>query len=259
MRRMRRLLTVFAAMLVVPVSAHAAANPVVAAVKRTAAAKSSTLQLNVSTKIAGETTMTMTGNGAQRGTNVKLTMRNQAAGQAVTIDAVLLNESGAYVMYMRSPSLQQQLPPGKSWFRIDLSKQAAGTGFDFGSLFDGARVFAPLEKGLVKTTRIGRATVAGTPTTHYRAIVDVQRAARAVPEYGKQVRAIEKATGMRLGREAWDVWIAGDGRVKRTRFSTPAAANGARGTTTQSITYLSFDKPVAISAPPRAQVFTPPS
>lgn len=254
---MRPLLAAVVAVLVVPFAANAAGNPVVSAVKRTATAETSTLKIDVTTTIAGRPTTTMTGSGVQRGSSVKLTMRTKVAGETMRVDAVLLNERGAYVMYMRSPTFQQQLPEGKSWLRIDLSKQASSVGVDFSSLFDDAQVFAPLEKGLVSTKKIGRTQVAGTSTTQYRAIIDVQRAARLVPAYGKQVRAVEKATGVRLARSPWDVWVAADGRIRRMRFATPAAANGARGTTTQSITFLAFDKPVSITAPPRAQVVSP--
>jgi len=255
---MRRLVLLLVAALVVPVSAQAAVNPVVAAAKRTATVKSSKLQLNVKTTIPGRATMTMTGSGAHSGKSVELTMRTRAVGATpVTVDAIMLNERGASVMYMRSPAFQQQLPSGKSWLRVDLSKQAASLAVDFSSLLNSSS-FAPLEKGLVSTKRIGRETVAGASTTHYHAVIDIERAARAVPAYGKQVAALEKATGIRLERSSWNVWIGGDGRIRRMRFSTPAVAGGARGTTVQSLTFLAYDVPVSISAPPRAQVFETP-
>jgi hypothetical protein len=254
---MRRLFVLLVAALVVPASAQAATNPVVAAAKRTATIKSSKLELNVKTTIPGRATMTLTGNGAHSGTSVELRMRTRAVGAPVTIDAIMLDERGASVMYMRSPSFQQQLPSGKSWLRVDLSKQAASLALDFSSLLNTSS-FAPLEKGLVSTTRLGRETVAGASTTHYRAVIDIKRAARAVPAYGKQVAALEKATGLRLTRSSWNVWIGGDGRIRRMRFSTPAVAGSARGTTVQSITFLAYDVPVSISAPPRAQVFDTP-
>ena len=106
---------------------------------------------------------------------------------------VLLEEAGSYVMYMRSPLFASQLPRGKSWIRLDLSRQTASLGVDFSSLVSTSQTFAPLEKGMVSTKRKGRAVVAGRPTTQYRAIIDVKRAARLVPAYGKQVAAIQRA------------------------------------------------------------------
>ena len=114
-----------------------------------------------------------------------------------------------------------------------------------------SQTFAPLEKGLVSTTRVGRDVVAGRSTAHYRAVIDIKRAARAVPDYGRQVAALERATGIRLGRVPYDVWLAGDGRVHRVRFSMPTVGGGR---SVQTMTFLSFDTPVTIKAPPRAQV-----
>jgi hypothetical protein len=256
MSRMRRLLALCLVALALPALVHAASNPVVAAAKKTATAKSSTFTLSVTTSVAGQRA-TMTGSWAQRGTDVKLTMRTRAGGIVVRFDAVLVQESGGYVMYMRSPAFQAQLPKGKTWLRIDLGKQGANLGIDLSSLASSSQTFAPLEKGLVSTTRLGREVVAGRSTTRYRALVDIQRAARAVPAYGKQVAALERTTGVRLGRSSYDVWIAGDGRIRRLRYSMPTVAGSARGTAVSTLTFLSFDTPVSIAAPPRSQVVTP--
>lgn len=238
-------------------SAPAAPNPVVSAAKRTAMVKSSTMQMTITTMVPGAAKTTLTGTGAQRGTSVELALRTRAQGVPFRMDAVLLEERGSFVIYMRSPVFAQKLPRGKSWLRVDLSKQAASLGVDFSSLVNTSQTFAPLEKGLVSTKRLGHEGIAGTATTRYRAIVDVRRAARAVPSYGKQVAAVERATGVRFGRSPYDVWIGRDGRIRRIRFSTPTVANAVRGTTTQTITFTSFNGPVSISAPPRARVFSP--
>lgn len=250
---MRRLLVIVALALALPALVQAASNPVVTAVKRTATAKSATFQMSVATVVAGRKS-TMTGAGALRGNDAKLTVRTRAAGTDVRIDAILLQEGGRHVMYMRSPAFQSQLPAGKSWLRLDLTKQAGNLGVDFSSLVSSSQSLAPLEKGLVSTTRVGRDVVAGRSTTHYRALVDIQRAARAVPAYGKQVAAIERATGVRLGRTSYDVWVAKDGRIRRMRYSSPTAIGGVRGKSVSTLTFLTFDAPVSITAPPPAQV-----
>jgi hypothetical protein len=249
--RMRRLLVASCVVLAFPALLHAGTNPVVAAAKRTAAAKSLTFGMKIATVVPGQGSFTMTGSGAQRGTSVKLSMRTRANGAVVRMDAVLLQERGRYVMYMRSPVFRSQLPRGKSWLRVDLSRRASSLGLDFTSLLNASQTFAPLEKGLVSTTRVGRAVVAGRSVTQYRAVIDIQRAARAVPGYGRQVAALERATGIRLGRVPYDVWVAGDGRIRRMRFSMPTVAGGR---SVQTVTFLSFDAPVTITAPPPAQV-----
>jgi hypothetical protein len=246
----RRLLACCLAALALPALVHAASTPVVAAAKKTATAKSSTFQMSVVTTVGAQRT-TLTGSGVQRGTEVRMSMRVGGQAGAFRIDAILVEEKGHYVMYMRSPIYQAQLPPGKSWIRVDLSKQGAGVGADFSSLVSVSQTFAPLEKGLVSTTEVGRELVAGRSATHYRAVLDVRRAAAAVPAFGRQVRAIERAAGVRLGRLPYDVWIADDGRIRRLRYPTPTARGGK---SVQTLTFLTFDRPVTITAPPRSQV-----
>lgn len=257
MSRMRRLVALSILALALPVAAQAAPNPIVGAAKRTAAAKSSTFAIRSTTTIAGQAATRITGAGAQHGSAIRMSMTTHAAGKTMTVDAVLLSQSGGYVMYMRSPVFQAQLPPGKSWWRLDLSSEASKLGVDFTSLVDASQSLAPLEKGLVSTKRLGRETVAGRPTSHYRAVLDVQRAARAVPAYGKQVAALQRATGIRLTRSTYHVWIGGDGRIRQMRFSTPTVSGGGRGTTVQTMTFLTFDRPVSVEAPPPASVFAP--
>lgn len=214
-----------------------------------------TFALSMQTQIAGQR-VSMRGSGAQAGPDVRMSLRGTGLG-AVRFDAVLVRERGRYMMYLRSSALRSHLPRGKSWLGIDLSKQALKSGVSFSSLVNVSQTFAPLQAGLVSTRRVGRAAVGGAPATHYRAVVDLARAARALPAYGKQVAAVQRSTGLRLRRVPYDVWIAGDGRIHRVRFSMQLVARGVRGRIGQTLTYLSFDQPVRIAAPPRSRVFTP--
>ncbi len=253
MSRMRRLLAVCLLALALPALVQAGSNPVLAATTRTAQAESATFQMNTTTSVAGQH-VTMSGSGVQKGNEARLSMRMRTLGLASRIDAILVEESGHYVMYLRSPIFQSQLPKGKTWVRIDLSNQASTLGVDFSSLASASQTLAPLEKGLVSTTRVGRDVVAGTSATHYRAVIDIKRAARALPAYGRQVAAIERATGIRLGRIPYHVWVGGDGRVHRLRYSMPSVGGGQ---SVQTMTFVAFDQAVSIAAPPRSKVFSP--
>ena len=253
MRRVALPIVLTVAMLA-PAAAQAG-NPVLSAAKRSSTARSTKLLIQMATTIPGTARTALSGSGATSGRSVRLSFTTAVAGRAVPMDAIGLIENGAFVMYMRSPVLAAQLPEGKSWVRIDLQAQGANVGLDFGSLIGQSETLAPLAHGLVSTTRIARERVAGSSTTHYRAVVDLRRAARAVPAYGKQLASVERATGVRLGRVTQDVWVGNDGRIRRLRSSTPTSAQGVRGTTVQTITFLSYDVPVSIAAPPAAQVF----
>lgn len=254
MSRMRRLLALSLLALALPVAAQSAPNPIVAAAQRSASARSSTFAVTSTTAIAGKAATTVTGSGTQRGKAARISMTTRVAGKTLDFDAVLLHERGAYLMYVRSPALQAQLPPGKTWWRLDLSKGMAALGIDFTSLMDTSQNLAPLEHGIVATKRLGNEMVAGRPTSHYRAVLDVRRAARALPAYGEQIAAFERATGIHLTRSTYHVWIGGDGRIRRMRVTTPTVIGGTRGTTVQTMTFLSYDVPGRIAAPPAAQV-----
>ena len=244
-------------MLAFAAAAQAATNPVVSAVERSSDVRSSKLRMSISVA-GGGIRQTMSGTGAQSDGSVSLDMRTTVAGRSVPIQARLLRRNGSYVMFMRSPVFASQLPAGKTWVKIDLGARGANAGIDFSSLVDMAQTLGPLEKGLVSTTKLGRDTVAGRRATHYRAVVDLRRAARAIPAYGKQLDAVQKATGLKLGRTTQHVWVGGDGRVRQVRSSTPTVGQGGvRATATQTITFLAYDVPVRIVAPPAAQVFTP--
>ena len=240
--------------MLVPAAAHAG-NPVVSAAKRSSTAKSTKLRIQMATSIPGTARTVVSGSGATSGRSVTLSVTTTVAGQSVPMDAIGLSENGSFVMYMRSPVLTAQLPKGKSWVRVDLQAQGANVGLDFGSLIGQSETLAPLAHGLVSTKRVARERIEGRATTHYRAVVDLHRAARAVPAYGKQLAAVERTTGVRLGRVTQDVWVGSDGRIRRLRSTTPTSVQGVRGTSVQTVTVLSYDVPVSIAAPPAAQVF----
>jgi hypothetical protein len=252
---MRRiLLAALVCVLLAAPSTAAAGNPVISAIQRTAKAKSSKIEIEATTTIPG-TTIVMRGGGATRGMNVTMSLFTTGGGQSFSMDAIGLFERGAYVMYMKSPAFAGQLPPGKSWLRIDLQKAASSLGVDFSSLMSSSQTLAPLQHGLVSTKRLGSERVAGKPTTHYRAVIDIGRAAAEVPAYGAQVAKIERALGIHFGRQTQHVWVGRDGRIRRYAFSMPTGTRTARGTVVQTMTFLAYDVPVKIAAPPKAAVF----
>jgi hypothetical protein len=256
MTHVRRLCVFLAVVAVGLVGAAAAeaANPVVAAAKRTADARSSVFDMQMSVGAAG-TTVGITASGSMRGTDTaKMTMRMSAAGVNSAIDMLMLREAGRLVMYMRSPTFRTTLPKGKTWMRLDLDLAASKLGIDYSELIETSRTLGPLEHGLVSTTRVGSAVVAGKPTTRYKAVIDTKRAARAVPAFAKQLRAIERQ-GVRVPRLTEDVWVGRDGRIRRVGLSFPFVQQGVRATSSLTMTFRAYDVPVSISAPPRAQVF----
>lgn len=252
----RRATSLLAAALVALLGATAAqaANPIVSAVKRSAAARTAVIDMQVTTA-AGGRTIALTGTGAVRGREARLSVRTKTGPVAIAMDVLMLREGPGYVMYMRSPALQPQLPAGKSWLRYDLQKATTRLGIDFTQLVETSQTLGPLEQGIVSTRRVGRETVAGSSATHYKAVVDLHRAAAALPTYAKQLAALERTLGTRIGRSTQHVWVGADGRIRRLRTSTPTVVQGVKATSVQTLTYRAYDVSVSISAPPRSQVF----
>ena len=129
---------------------------------------------------------------------------------------------------------------------------------NFSALTGASEALAPLWQGVVSTRSLGPEVVAGKPSTHYRVVVDYRRAAAKLPKLAEQLAALERAAGVRLGRMPADVWVGADGRIRRFRTQTPTRVQGLQGTSVQTITYLAYDVPVSISAPPERLVFDPP-
>jgi len=256
MTLVRRIVLTLVAALVVLVGATSAeaANPVIAAAKRTADARSSVFDMQKNVEAGGQK-VAVIATGAMRGQDsAKLTMRTTGPGANTAIDMRMLREAGRLVMYMRSPTFGTALPKGKTWMRVDLDLAAAKLGLDVSELLQTSRTLGPLEHGIVSTTRVGTAAVAGKATTRYKVVIDTKRAAKAVPAFANQLRTIERA-GVRLPRLTENVWIGADGRITRVGLSFPLVQQGVPVRSSMTMTFRAYDVPVSVSAPPRAQVF----
>jgi hypothetical protein len=254
--RTRIVLPLLALAFSAPAGAAASSNPVVSALQKTASANSSRIEIAVTTRVQGQV-VTSRGSAVQRGRSIHMTMRVGNGVLATPMEAIGLIESGHFVIYLKSPVLDPELPAGKSWLKIDLQKQGALLGVDFSSLVNGSPTQSPrvVASGLVATRRAGTATVAGRSATHYRVIVDLDRAAAANPAARASIARLEQLTGVKRIPE--DVWVGSDGRVSRFRFDSVVAAKGIKTSSTTTMTYLAYDVPASIEAPPAARVYEP--
>ncbi|MBM3677955.1 MAG: hypothetical protein FJW96_08745 [Actinobacteria bacterium] len=240
-------------------AALAAPNPIVDAARRTAKMRTMSLSLQSVTVVAGAGEVKIGGTVEQVGTaSARLALVVRANGERIALDGVMLREQGRYVMYARSPAFAANLPPGKEWMRFDLDAAARNQGIDFSGLVASQGTLGPLEHGIEKTTKLETGEVAGVRATRYRVVLDVARAAAKVPAFGKQITALEGATGIRLRQLKYDVWIDGDGLLRRVRFAIPLASEAARGSSTTTMTFTDFNQPVEVTAPPADLVASPP-
>lgn len=127
--------------------------------------------------------------------------------------------------------------------------------------FNAARL-APYDPTTIRAagrnfTRIGAETIAGTPTTHWRADVDLVRLIGALPGTGPGGVAGSNAT--------MDLWIGeADGRLRQLVLDAQGATTTASATPgpfrlNLTLKFSNFDEPVPIIAPPGAVAAATPS
>jgi hypothetical protein len=148
------------------------------------------------------------------------------------IDLVADNASGL-VVYVHLPFLGPLLPQGKSWVKVDLARAAKAQGLDAGQLLQAAAGSpAELLAALVHakgSQELGKETVGGVETTHYRATVDPREIllSKTTGKTRSQLgRALDKA---KPAKAPVDVWVGDDGLVRRLRVELPSGGAGFRG------------------------------
>lgn len=166
------------------------------------------------------------------------------------------------VMYMRMPT---ELGAPTPWISLDI---AAVAGEDvLAELTAGSDVTQTLHylRGAGDITEVGREEVRGVPTTHYRADVDLGRAADLMPgdQRDQFEAAVEQFEAM-AGRTSMpvDVWIDDAGLPRRMNyriemdggaFSDQLPGDGSLAMSF-SMELYDYGQPVSVGAPPPNQV-----
>jgi hypothetical protein len=216
-------------------------------------------------------TLRMRGSGAIDGTSAQMSfklgsmlgqmglpssMGSLAQLQHTTIKEIALEQNGDYVIYMQLGFLSSQLPGGKQWIKLDVSKLGKAAGLDLGKLMSGTQ-FQPsdllgmLTSEGAKIQELGAATVDGVATTHYRVTIDL---AKALQSKGLTSPLLNGITAQ-MKTATSEVWIGKDGLVRRVKISynVPHGAKAMRMAMTMSL--YDYGAHLSIAAPPSSQVF----
>ncbi len=152
----------------------------------------------------------------------------------------------------------------RPWLKIDIEALSSRPGVDLDSLRqlqrnDPTAAMNYLRGVTADVEEIGTETVRGDPTTHYRATLDLDRAAREVePEEREVIRQIIRGLG--TSRLPTDAWIDEDGRLRRLRYTLDLAeiessgGPASSGKVTASFELYQFGRPVDVRDPPAAEV-----
>jgi len=198
------------------------------AAQKSSAASSMHMKLKGSVTVPGGQSVVLSGDGAFTKHEGSFRLDFNAGGLGGSIDAVIQSAQ----LYVRSPLFADGLPKGKTWLKLDLSKQASAQGLDLTKLAaqDPAQTLARLQS-LGNVQEVGTEQVDGVDTTHYR---------------GRLAQTAGGSAG------PFDVWVGkDDGYVRRVQFATGAAASTAGARLTMDLS--DFGKDVTITVPSAAE------
>jgi hypothetical protein len=100
---------------------------------------------------------------------------------------------------------------------------------------------------------VGRSTVRGVDTTHYRATIDVGKALTRVPpaQRDRLANAFSKFTSPTIPVE---VWIDSDGLPRKYALTTDITQKGNTAQLKESFEFYDYGVPVKVKAPPADDV-----
>jgi hypothetical protein len=134
---------------------------------------------------------------------------------------VLLDGS---TMYMRAPSLTDTMGLSTDWVSMDLDELMPGFR-DLAALGSGQNdpsSSIQYLRGIEDAREVGRETVAGVETTHYRGTVDLEKAYERLPlDAGRELEAALDQVRSQFGNVSFpvDVWLDDEGLPRRMTMS----------------------------------------
>ena len=157
---------------------------------------------------------------------------------------------------------------GREWIRIDLDKLAEAVGVEglaelVQSQSNDPSAGLQYLRGASDSVRtVGKESIRGVGTTWYEATVDVEKAAAGAPvAQQKTIRSAKELFG--ISTIPTDVWIDGDGLVRRMKQSIDYSAAGRSerfppGSLPKSmevtVEFYDFGAPVSVTVPPAEEV-----
>jgi hypothetical protein len=204
----------------------------------------------------------MNGTGAIDGTSGEMTFSLGSLLQQAGIPAgssmkeIFLKENGDFVVYLNLGALSSEIPGGKQWVRLDISKLGKSRGLDFDKLLSGSGLQPTDLLSLLKTdgatvSKVGSDKVDGVAATHYHVVVDMAKALKARGLTSPMLAGV--AAEMPTIPE--DVWIGKDGLVHRIKLSFGLDQQGKHLQMSMAMDLSDYGTDVTIAAPPASDVF----
>jgi hypothetical protein len=233
-------------------------------VDKTLAAKNADIALTFKGEAAGKE-IGFSGTGVIDFVNQKFQMTlNLPAtdGIAGTIEERLIDK----VLYLKLPAAASAATGGKPWVKVDAS--SLGSSSSLGSLNQNpADILGSLRSVSSSITTVGTEDIRGVPTTHYKANIDLAKAAAASGSKGGLDQATIDQYKKALGSTSLPADVYLDSKGLPARFAitvTPAPGSATAsevGSVSTTIDFFNYGKANtdAIVAPPASELGTLPA
>ena len=158
--------------------------------------------------------------------------------------------------WMRSAAIPgaSKLTGGKPWIYVDMNKTLAAMGA--GSLpgtTDPSQFLSYLTAAGAAPTRVASVSINGVPTTEYRALINLDRYAKADHASAQSISAIETAIGSHT--MPVQTWIDGNNRVRRIHVAFPECVAGSKVQFSMTMGIYDFGPQPQSQIPLRGEVY----
>ncbi|MET8634922.1 DUF1396 domain-containing protein [Streptomyces sp. NPDC004074] len=205
-------------------------------------------------KVSGEARMSL----KPLAMSMKMTVAGQDTDGPVEIRLV------DQVMYIGGGAEAAKELNGKSWLKFDLSALGMDKELGADQLGAGQADRNPAQESTFLTdskrvTKVGTETVGGVKTTHYKGEISVAEMRAALKKQhldkatlDRREKSIDAYEKMGAGAISMDMWIDGSDHTKQFRMRSDTE----KGPLDTTITFLDFNKPVTVTAPPAKDTFS---
>lgn len=180
--------------------------------------------------------------------SMKMTALDQGADGTVEIRLV------DKAMYMGGNAEMAKEMNGKTWLKFDMSalgEDGLGEGSGIDQADQNPATESTFLTGAEDVKKVGTETVDGVKTTHYSGTVTLDTLRDSFKDEDKATRekrekSVKQYEKLGIDELAMDMWVDGDDHTKQFRMKGGAT----KGTLDMTITFLDYNKPVTITAPP---------
>jgi hypothetical protein len=185
--------------------------------------------------------------------SMKMQAPDQAAGEAVEIRLV------DKAMYLGGGAEMAKEMDGKRWLKFDLSGSDAAKDLDKMGSTSQAEQNPAAEStfltGAKDVKKVGSEKVDGVETTHYTGTVTLADLRASLKDSKAETReqrekSIKQYEKLGVDKLTMDMWVDGEDHTKQFRMKGQAD----KGPMDMTITFLDYNKPVTVKAPPANEV-----